>query len=499
MTLAERVSEYVRACFTGLWIESHEHQDALVEIAAICDEQGWRLAAWDLATGLWNPGPVQDSSSPDANSGSDPLAALRSLSGMTSRDGTAILVLPNFHRFLGSPEIVQSLVRQITAGKQNRTFVVILAPVVAIPVELEKLFVVVPHDLPGRDQLREIARGIGTEPGELPDGPELETLLDAASGLTRYEAESAYSLSLVRQGRLQPEAVWELKCQTLRKGGLVTLHRGTEDFHSLGGLSALKAFCRRSLLQPGRGHPLKRPRGCLLLSPPGCGKSAFAKCLGAETGRPVLVLDVGSLMGSLVGQSEQRTREALRILDAMAPCVAMIDEVEKAFAGISGSNDSGVASRMFGTFLTWLNDHESDVYVVCTANDVSRLPPEFSRAERFDGVFFLDLPGAEEREAIWTMYLGRFELDARQRRPDDANWTGAEIRACCRLAALLDLPLVQAAQNVVPVAVTAAESVERLRTWASGRCLSADRPGVYRREEPPAGPRRSVSRKPSSN
>ncbi|MCC7423455.1 MAG: AAA family ATPase [Planctomycetaceae bacterium] len=221
--------------------------------------------------------------------------------------------------------------------------------------------------------------------------------------------------------------------------------------------------------------------------------------MGAETWRPVLVLDVGSLMGSLVGLSEERTRQALRILDAMAPCVAMIDEVEKAFAGLSGANDSGVASRMFGTFLTWLNDHESDVYVVCTANDVSRLPPEFSRAERFDGVFFLDLPGAEEREAIWTMYLERFELDVRQRRPDDANWSGAEIRACCRLAALLDLPLVQAAQNVVPVAVTAAESVERLRAWASGRCLSADRPGVYRREEPSRGQRRSVSRKPSNN
>jgi SpoVK/Ycf46/Vps4 family AAA+-type ATPase len=285
----------------------------------------------------------------------------------------------------------------------------------------------------------------------------------------------------------------------LKKSGLLTLHRGTEDFSSLGGLSALKAFCRRSLLQPGRGNPLKRPRGALLLSPPGCGKSAFCKAFGREVNRPVLVLDVGTLMGSLVGQSEERTRQALRIIDAMAPCVAFIDEVEKAFAGVAGANDSGVSSRMFGTFLTWLNDHESDVYVVCTANDVSKLPPEFSRAERFDGVFFIDLPGAEERQAIWQLYLGQFELDASQRLPEDTQWTGAEIRACCRLAALLDLPLVQAAQNVVPVAVTAAESVERLRTWASGRCLSADRPGIYRREGPPAGPRRLVSRKPSSN
>ncbi len=137
------------------------------------------------------------------------------------------------------------------------------------------------------------------------------------------------------------------------------------------------------------------PRGVLLLSPPGCGKSQFCKALGREVNRPVLILDVGSLMGSLVGQSEERTRQALRIIDAMAPCVLMIDEVEKAFSGVNGSGDSGVSSRMFGTFLSWLNDHTSDVFVVCTSNDMSKLPPEFGRSERFDGIFFLDLPFPE--------------------------------------------------------------------------------------------------------
>ena len=124
--------------------------------------------------------------------------------------------------------------------------------------------------------------------------------------------------------------------------------------------------------------------------------------------------------------------------------------------------------RGFGTFLSWLNDHESDVFVVCTCNDISKLPPEFARAERFDGIFFLDLPGRQQKDAIWDIFLEMFELDRDQARPTDDQWTGAEIRACCRLAALLDVPLTAAAQNVVPVAVTASESVERLRTWASG-------------------------------
>lgn len=361
---------------------------------------------------------------------------------------------------------------------------------------MEKLFLVLEHPLPDREQLHQIARGIATEEGELPTGPPLDTVLDAAAGLTRYEAEAAYSLSLIRHHRVTPEAVWELKAGMLKKSGLLSLYRGSDDFSSLGGLASLKAFCKRSLLQPARSNPLKRPRGVLLLGVPGTGKSAFAKALGRETGRPTLVLDIGSLMGSLVGSTEANIRQALRIADAMAPCILFCDEVEKALSGVanSGQTDSGVSARLFGSLLTWMNDHVSDVYLVATCNDISKLPPEFSRAERFDGVFFLNLPDAPQRRAIWDLYLRQFELDAAQKLPQDESWTGAEIRACCRLSALLDLPLVQAAQNVVPVAVTAAESVDRLRGWASGRCLDADQPGIYTRQHGPSSSRRKVTR-----
>ncbi len=155
---------------------------------------------------------------------------------------------------------------------------------------------------------------------------------------------------------------------------------------------------------------------------------------------------------------------------------------------------------MFGSLLSWLNDHTSDVFVVCTCNDISKLPPEFSRAERFDAIFFLDLPGREQKDQIWRIYLELFGLDPKQPKPRDAEWTGAEIRACCRLAALLEVPLVEAAKNVVPVAITAGESVERLRNWAAGRCLSADQSGVYCRGATAAvKPGRRVSRGDPSN
>ena len=496
MILSTRLCEYIRACFTGIWIESHEHEDALAEIAKLCHDENWRLATWDIAQGLQIPGQAV---SPDAG-GSDPLAAIRSINALSSSDGTALLVLVNFHRFLQSAEVVQTLARQIQQGKQNRTFIVILSPVVQIPVELDKVFVVVEHALPSRDQLEEIVKGVATEAGELPNGDGLATVLDAAAGLTRYEAEGAFSLSLVRHRAIRPDAVWELKSQLLKKSGLVSLHRGGERFADLGGLDSLKSFCLRAMRRQGHQDPLRRPRGVLLLSPPGCGKSQFCKALGNETGRPTLTLDVGTLMGSLVGQTEERTRQALRIADAMAPCVCFIDEIEKALSGVanSGQTDSGVSARMFGTFLTWLNDHDSDVFTVCTCNDISKLPPEFARAERFDGIFFVDLPTAEQRRKIWEIYIPLFGLESNQPLPNHDNWTGAEIRACCRLAALLDVPLAAAAQNVVPVAVTAAESVERLRNWASGRCLDADRAGVYQRVEGNAK-RRKVSLKPSDN
>ena len=480
MTLSERLSEYVRACFTGIWVRSFEHDDALADIARLCHEQHWPLATWDVDRGLTIRGQPHEATA--LASPTDPLAAIKALGALGSDDGAAVLVLRNFHRFLGSPEIVQALDTQLVAGRQTRAIIVVLE-----------------HGLPDHDQLATIARGVATEHGDCPEGNGLRAVLDAAAGLTRMEAENAFSLSLVRHSRLAPDVLWEIKSGMLKKSGLLTLHRGGESFAELGGLDALKSFCTRAL-RGGQSRGI-RARGVLLLGPPGSGKSAFSKALGAETGRPTLILDVGSLLGSLVGQSEANLRHALRLVDAMSPCVVMIDEVEKALSGATGpQTDSGVSTRLFGAFLSWLNDHESDAFVVCTANDVSRLPPEFSRAERFDATFFLDLPGSERKEAIWRMYLARFSRDPNERRPRDQDFTGAEIKACCRLAALLDMPLVDAAHNIVPVAITAGESVERLRTWASGRCLSADRPGVYTRgTDGTIKPGRNVNRNPSAN
>ncbi len=491
MSLIPELTDHIRAAFSGLYLQTYEPDAALREIRELCRHEGWTCASWDIDQGM----SLTDNDS--TNAVSDPLNAVRGLSALASADGTALLVLQNFHRFLGSAEIVQALQHQLTLGKSLRTFIVILAPVVQLPLELERLFVVLTHELPSRDQLAALAREVATA-DELPTGATLAQLLDASVGLTRQEAENAYALSLVRHGRLQPDVLWQQKAQTLLKSGLLTLYRGTERFSELGGLAQLKQFCLRALQSPARQRLGLTPRGVLLLGVPGTGKTAFAQALGTETGRPTLVLDVGNLFGSLVGQTEDRTRQALRIVDAMAPCVLVIDEVEKALGGMASTgSDGGIGTRMFGTFLSWLNDHSSDVFVVCTANDVSKLPPEFSRAERFDGCFFLDLPGREQKDRIWQQYRTAFAIGSEDTSPDDGEFTGAEIRACCRLAALLDLPLIEAARHVVPVAVTAAETMERLRTWAAGRCLSVETPGRYQPPQTSPDSRRTVRRSPS--
>ena len=180
----------------------------------------------------------------------DPLAAVKA-SQATGNDTTSIIVLENFHRFLSSVEIIQAIASQIHAGKQTRSILVILSPQIDLPPELEKLFVVVEHAMPDREQLKEIAKGIATEESELPSGIDLDRVLDAAGGLTRAEAESAFSLSLVRHGELKPNVIWELKAQMLKKSGLLEMYRGDANFDSLGGLDSLKSFCKRSLGRSG--------------------------------------------------------------------------------------------------------------------------------------------------------------------------------------------------------------------------------------------------------
>jgi hypothetical protein len=495
LNLVNTLNDYVNAAFSGIWIQTFEPDEAEREITRHAKDVGWKLAAWDLAQGLR----LATGPQPDVAAG-EPLAAVRALPALADPDGTALLLLHNFHRYLNNPEVIQTLFSQILAGKQQRTFVVVLAPVVQIPAELEKVFVVLEHALPDRHHLEQIARELTVEsPDEMPKGEELQAVLDAAAGLTRYEAEGSFALSIARHGGIRLETIWDLKAQAVKKSGLATIYRGNDTFDSLGGMEALKTLCRKAL----RPSSPVAAKGFILLSPPGCGKTSIAKAIGGETRRPVLICDPGMLKDKHVGASEQKVRHFIQIAEAMAPCVVLIDEIEKALAGATGKHqgDSGVSADQLRTLLTWRQDSLANVFVVGTCNDAEAITKvsggALTREDRFDGLVFIDLPNKQEKEVIWQIWRKHYKIDPAAKQPDDTNWTGTEIKACCRKSLMYEVSLVEAAWYVTHIDP---EQVESLRAWADGRCLSASTPGLYHRPgTTTVKPGRRVHRGPSSN
>lgn len=475
MQFHKSLKEHIQAAFAGIWIQTFEPDECQKDISALCVDRNWKIQCWDIAQGFHNTGACVG----------DPMAPLKAL---PTFGNDVLLLLHNYHMFLQSPIVRQELINKIHDGKQNRAFVLVISPVIQIPIELQKLFVIIEHDLPTQDQLTQIATDLTADTTWTTQS----TAVKSAAGLTRYEAEGAFALSLIRHTEIQSEEIWSHKAQILKKSGILTLHTPTEGLDSLGGLTALKDFCTRAITN---GTSKLNARGAMLLGVPGTGKSQFAKALGKDCQRPTLTLDIGSAYASLVGETEERIRHGLKIVDAMAPAILFIDEVEKGLSGLGGQGDSGVASRLFGTFLTWLSDHTSDVFVIATSNDISKLPPEFTRAERWDAVWFLDLPEREQKDSIWQMYQASYNVGPPDRPValiHDENWTGAEIKACCRLAALMDIPINQAARYVIPVATTNPEKVSALRDWAENRTLDADTGSLFRINKSPNGTRRNI-------
>jgi SpoVK/Ycf46/Vps4 family AAA+-type ATPase len=261
----------------------------------------------------------------------------------------------------------------------------------------------------------------------------------------------------------------------VEKSAALQFSQFTETFATLGGLENLKEWTLNRFKNRRPGLPF---RGILLLGVPGTGKSHFAKALGNEVGWPVLSLDMGRVFGSLVGESEAKMREALKVVDAMAPCVLFIDEIEKGLAGVGGtSNDGGTTQRVGGTFLQWLNDHTSEVFVIATCNSYEKLPPEYTRMGRWDAIFFVDNPGSGEREQILQIHTDQFQVTPKGKKlPDLDGYSGAEIRQVAIEAAYNGGDLEAATRFVIPISKSQKQQMDALREWARARTIPASRP-----------------------
>jgi hypothetical protein len=314
-------------------------------------------------------------------------------------------------------------------------------------------------------------------------------------GLTRQQARAAVMEAIANDRALTDDdvaAVMRFKRQQISKTGLLEFVEAPTSLDHIGGLSKLKAWLelrREALGDRAKEYGIEPPRGVLLLGVQGAGKSLAAKAVATAWQRPLLRMDVGAFYNRFVGETERNLRDAFRQAEMMSPVVLWIDEIEKAFASASSTSaDGGLSKRMFGALLTWMQEHQSGVFLIATANDIESLPPELMRKGRFDEIFFVDLPGVEARRAIVEIHLKkrnhdvtRFDVEALVHASE--GYSGAEIEQAIVSATyeafgantFLSTKLVEAALRASPpLSVTMAEKVAWLRTWAKDRCAAAE-------------------------
>ncbi len=487
--MQNQILNYVRAGYPGIYLVSSEEARVEAELKAIAQALNYRLFAWSVTEGLvdTNDGSVREAPEP-----------LQVIGLIEELPENSLVVLRDFHPFLedGNPVLTRALKDRLRVGKTKGKAILLLGCRSVLPPELEREFVVVPFALPGKAELGGVLDQIASSARQSkPEGESRDQLLDSACGLTTIEAENAFALSVVESGGLSPQIVAREKANEVRKSGLLEVCASVAALNDIGGLELLKQWLlerKDAFGQEARRYGLPSPKGLLIVGIPGTGKSLTAKATATVFNRPLLKLDAGRLFAGLVGQSEGNLRSVIATVEAIAPCVLWIDEIEKGFNGVrsSGVSDGGTASRVFGTFLSWMQEKTAPVFVVATANDITQLPPEFLRKGRFDELFFIDLPNRSEREAIWRIQIAKYgrvpeNLDVPQLALATEGLTGAEIEqafidalydAFNRREEPTDLTVSLQLTELVPLSKLMAEQIAALRQWARGRARPATKP-----------------------
>lgn len=413
-----------------------------------------------------------------------------------------LLILEDFHAYSNNPVNIRYLRETMRAQNYTGNYkkaIVLSSPNKFIPEELSKELPVIEVELPDRDTIAVIANSVV---GEYKDYC-METnitpkLLESALGLTVMEAKLAFAKAIIEKRELTEDEIPLIiseKEQIIKKSGLLEYFHPKEYLSNVGGLDNLKDWIHKrgqAYSDDAKDFGLNIPRGVLLLGIPGCGKSLTAKAIANEWKFPLLRFDLGKVFGGIVGESERNIRYALDVAKTISPCVLWIDEIEKGLSGSqsSGRTDGGTSARVFGTFLTWMQEKKEPVFVVATANDISALPPELLRKGRFDEIFFVDLPSAKERENIFDIHLKNKNRDAKALNLDmkelvkkTEGFSGAEIEEVVNEALFnayaekqRDLQmnnLLVCISATSPLSRTMAETISNLRKWAEQRARMA--------------------------
>jgi len=491
--MKEELGILVKAQYPLIYLVTSEEERAEEAISKIAqlNTQHRRVFVWTVTHGMIELGQPRQTSQHNTVS---PEAAIEWV--VRQREG-GIYIFKDLHPFITSAPVTRWLRDAIASFKGTEKIIILMSPLQEVPIELEKDVVVLDFPLPDMGELDEVlSQHLSKNQNRRTTTEVREKLLKAALGLTKDEAEKVYRKAHVKANKLtedEVEIVLSEKKQLIRRNGILEYVEEDETINAVGGLEELKKWLKQrsnAFTERARSYGLPQPKGMLILGVPGCGKSLIAKTTSRLWGLPLLRLDMGRVYdGSMVGRSEANLRNALKTAESISPAILFIDELDKAFAGGTGSADSdgGTSSRIFGSFLTWMQEKTSPVFVMATANRIERLPGEFLRKGRFDEIFFVDLPNSEERQDIFNIHLtkrrsdiSRFDLEQLAKVSD--GFSGAEIEQAL-IAAMYEafaqdreftqLDIIAAIKATLPLSRTMTEQVTALRDWARQRARPA--------------------------
>ncbi len=485
----------VRSRYALVMLDTREPERVEAGLARIASDLSLPYATWSRSRGLRRGEHPTD---PVYEQTQEPAAAL----ARVLKEGAGIYHFRELGAHLDDPLVASHVLDVVALFGSRRGALVLTGSDLRLPDGLRAHATVL--DLPGPaydDYRRLLERIIRDYSAKMPVRVDISAadrvrLINNLAGLSLLEAEKIVTKMIVDHGAVQAQDVERVivaKRQLVEQDGLLEYYPVSAGLEQVAGLAGLKSWLARRravVADPQRAAQfgLSFPKGVLLLGVPGCGKSLCAKAVACEWGLPLLKLDPGNLYDKYIGDSEKNFKRAMQTAERMAPIVLWIDELEKAFASVNGDADGGVSGRVFGSFLSWLQDRKGDVFVVATSNDVSKLPPEFIRKGRFDEIFFVDLPGAPAREDIFRIHLQkrkqdvtRFDLAGLSAATD--GFSGAEIEESI-VSALYTVfadgrplttdALVQESAKTRPLSRIMAERLLALRAWASERTVSAE-------------------------
>lgn len=508
--LVKKLSNLIRARFPYIYITTYEEERVTNLLKKIVKEPKLVKVPRDVYIWTQTNGIVNDETEKPVPGTITPSKALEFVEKC---DKDAIFLFYDLHVNFGAKnrpcdyELVRRLRDLVSVLKtsQVRKNVFFISPDLIIPDTLQKDITICNFPLP---TLKEISNKLNTMitqnvkvKSDTLTEEDKEKLCKAALGLTLQEAENAFALAMVNDGTISIDdlkIIMDEKMQVIKKTGILEFVTTNLNIDDIGGLDNLKSWLKKrnnSWAENAKKYCIPAPKGVLITGVPGCGKSLTAKAMSAIWQLPLLRLDLGKIFSGLVGSSEENMRRAIATAEAVAPSILWVDEIEKGLSGVNSGGDSGVTSRIFGQFLTWMQEKEAPVFVIATANNINNLPPELMRKGRFDEIFFVDIPTFNERVEIFRLHLKKRLKDkdvakniqvtdeiCRQLASLTEGFIGAEIEqvvisalyeAFFEKRALEFKDLEKTIKNTVPLSTTQREQILSLRAWANVRAVAA--------------------------